>query len=551
MNEWLYQFWLFSFKSAKYWGYGPRDWTSAELHFDAFEAIPTSHHGTPGSSTSVFAASPHVITSPSENDRLSQLQPSQLCKWAIHVTGAAHDLPRTGDGAVPGQNPNDANIGKPWDPTWKTPAFDDRMRDALEHNDFSTLKSDQLPVAIPQVAKEAERPPDEMLLESLSFAIIARNVDLTEELVDKCFDLDVDVRPCYPFHLAAIYLDGSKACCTIFNALIEKFRGGIPPRSLVDDLEHTVIDKLLLVILKSHITTLPSIIDPTNHERRFPGDELDICGRWDADSDCYRLLLSRGVPAAPPEWKHKFCHTSAKAICDIIILARNTFISSFTERSGLFTRLCTSCGSKLTMSHLHALVITAFHLAQSGMDDEDLFGILACVCQMLTLGADPGTSCDISLELLDIEVSDNLDMCTHEEFTPTELAQRIGSHKTAYWPENLVTGWEILYWVLSRSQNSWASSDRAEDDDDDQDCCYQRIYHKSDHFGKDPILGTLWASVKTELLTYRRVNVGDSWVSANFDMERLLWGVEDETESGSGSCGERPYERSLRLWTVL
>lgn len=118
-------------------------------------------------------------------------------------------------GAVPDQHKNDVSIGKSWGPTWKTPAFDDRMRDALEHNDFSTLESDQLPVAIPQVAKEAERSPDEMLLESLSFAIMARNVDLTEEVVDKCFDLNVDVRPCYPFHLAAIYLDGSKACCTI------------------------------------------------------------------------------------------------------------------------------------------------------------------------------------------------------------------------------------------------------------------------------------------------------------------------------------------------
>lgn len=201
---------------------------------------------------------------------------------------------------------------------------------------------------------------------------------------------------------------------------------------LVDDLGHTVIDKLLLVILESHTTTLPSIIDPTNQERHFPGDELDICGRWDADSDCYRSLLSRGIPAAPPEWKHKFCHTSAKSICEIIQLENNYIFASMLIDSGLFTRLCTLCGSKLTMSHLHALVITAFHLAQSGMDDEDLFGILACVCQMLTVSANPRSRCDISLELLDIKVSDNMDMCTHEAFTPAELAQRISSYNIAH-----------------------------------------------------------------------------------------------------------------------
>lgn len=178
------------------------------------------------------------------------------------------------------------------------------------------------------------------------------------------------------------------------------------------------------------------------------------------------------------------------------------------------------------MSHLHALVITAFHLAQSGVDDEDLFGILACVCQMLTVGANPGTKCDISLELLDIKVSDNMDMCNHEAFTPAELAQRIGSHNMAYWPENVITGWKILCWVLSRSQNSWAPGDRAVNRDVDQDCYDQDEYDHPGHFGKDPTLGTLWASVQTELLTYRRVNVGDSWVSANFDMERLLWGLK-------------------------
>lgn len=88
--------------------------------------------------------------------------------------------------------------------------------------------------------------------------------------------------------------------------------------------------------------------------------------------------------------------------------------------------------------------------------------------------------------------------------------------------------------MLSRSQNSCASSDGAADDDDDQACYYEGEYHRPGHFGKDPILSTLRASVQTELLTYRRVNVGDSWVSDNFNMERLLWGLKAEEKVAVG-----------------
>lgn len=564
MNEWLYQFWLFAFKSAKHWGTGPRHWTASGLRFDAFEAnIPN----TPRSSSSAYDAFSYSISSPFPNEYFSYPEPSQLCNWAIHedmskayseAAGNSISSTCTAASEQAEQDPHDERTWISWHDSWKEPSFIERIRDALEHNDFSTLKSDQLPVAIPQVAKEAERSPNEMFLEALRFAIMGRNVELVEDLYTEAICSDLDMWSCYPLHLAASYLDGSTACCTVLKSLWGKLTIFIEESITVDDVGHTVMDKLLLVILKSHTTVLPSVVDPTNHESRFPGDETDICGRWDADSDCYRSLLCRGFPAAPAEWKHKFCHTSANAICHAI-----TFATSRLDESGLFVRLCTCCGVKLTMSHLHALVLVAFHLAMSGFEDEDLFGILACALQILDSDADPRVRNPVSLELLNIRQSESMGTCTHEDLTPAELAQRLGSYKLSSWSKKVTTGWEILCWVLWRSQEMWlpmdihnvdvldSDSDSSDSDSDSSDFeygfsgfGYGFSYFENDfedttcsgggNFRRDPTLATLWAAVQTELLTYRRVNVGDPWISDHFNMEELLRGLK---EAGSVSVG--------------
>ncbi|OJD30009.1 uncharacterized protein BKCO1_6800019 [Diplodia corticola] len=520
MNEWLYQFWLFSFKSAKHWGHGPRHWTAAGLRFSDFEAIRTSNHSTPRFVSSTHGTSPRAVMSPSTNESLQHPGPSQLCNWAIHVRGASRDFRPPTTASACEQDPQDEDSWQPWSPSFQEQPFDEQMRDALEHNDFSTIKSHALPVAIPLVAKETIRSPSEMLLEALSFAIMSRNVDLVHDLIDKALDQDIDIGSCHPFHLAATYLEGSQACCTVFRNVMEFFDEVYLDIIPLDDLGHTIIDKLMLVILKSHSTALPSIVDPTNHERRFPGDEIDICGRWDADSDCYRSLLSRGIPAVPREWKHKFCHTSAQSICEIIDLVAEQIDNS----SGLYSRLCTSCGLNLTMSHLHALVVTAFHLAEHGVEDEDLFGILACVLRMLANGVDPRLKPAISMELLGIHPSGDMDTCTHEDLTPYQLAQCLGSY-SIFWPEKLVTGWGILCWILGRSEKLWCL---------DENEVYDDGCEHEDYFRNDATLATLWASVQTELLTYRRVHVNDSWVSANFDLERLLWGLTEEEKVSVG-----------------
>lgn len=57
----------------------------------------------------------------------------------------------------------------------KKPPLPVRLRDALEHNDFSSIPTAYLPVFIPKIAKAVGRSSDELLLESLGFSIISQN----------------------------------------------------------------------------------------------------------------------------------------------------------------------------------------------------------------------------------------------------------------------------------------------------------------------------------------------------------------------------------------
>jgi hypothetical protein len=57
--------------------------------------------------------------------------------------------------------------------------------------------------------------------------------------------------------------------------------------------------------------------------------------------------------------------------------------------------------------------------------------------------------------------------------------------------------------------------------------------HSKEHtnfYGNSKGIGTLWAAVQTELLTYRRRVEGDPWISDNFSMVSLVQGLN----SGAG-----------------
>lgn len=219
--------------------------------------------------------------------------PSDLFWWSVHVP-----------------EDNDRCSGnEKWPLESNTPPFEKRLRDSFEHNDFSPIKEDQLPMAISRLAKTAQRTANELLEEALGFAIMARNPDLLDELLNKVSVSVIDLSRLSPYHLAATYLDRSRSCCKIMELLC--FRIGNLPKLDINNHGHTVLDSLMITILRNHTYIKPELVDDAlKKEQHFPGQEVDICGRWDADSKCYRAMLSAGQATVPFTWKHKFCHTS-------------------------------------------------------------------------------------------------------------------------------------------------------------------------------------------------------------------------------------------------
>ena len=180
-----------------------------------------------------------------------------------------------------------------------------------------------------------------------------------------------------------------KTCCLVFDT-IQEFHASLR-KLYVNDVGHIILDQLMIYILKSHTSCSPDVVDETfKKDSCFEGEDINICGRWDADSDFVRDLLASRMPGIPHEWKHIFCHTSAQTICHCI---RTEFYPDWApdinHPSGLFVRRCRPCGLKLQLQPLHTLVIVASYLTFSGCEGETLFGLLACLLCLLRNGADP------------------------------------------------------------------------------------------------------------------------------------------------------------------
>src|SRR5262249_32889318 len=156
--------------------------------------------------------------------------------------------------------------------------------------------------------------------------------------------------------------------------------------------------------------------------------EVDICGRWDATSTHYRDHLSTGSPRVPFSWKHKFCHTSIQTVTHCISI----LTSHLREPSGLFLKWCAYCGMKLQLLPLHALVLTAFHLGNSGCPGEDLFGVVACLFALLDAGLNASATAEVSLPA--VFTTSNEDSCNHEELSPAQFALRIPIDLFEDWP---------------------------------------------------------------------------------------------------------------------
>lgn len=126
---------------------------------------------------------------------------------------------------------------------------------------------------------------------------------------------------------------------------------------------HTILDVLMLRGLGSHSNApFKSVDDNLEGARGHVGDEVDICGPWDAELNSCRSLVDRGAVKVPPSWNHKSCHTSVQAICHCIDAPQSHPGSS---ASGLSLRRCFNYGLKMELHPVHTMVLTAAQLLKN------------------------------------------------------------------------------------------------------------------------------------------------------------------------------------------
>ena len=489
------------------------------------------------------------VVSDSIEEHISR-KPSLLCRWSIHCKEQAY-VPV---GSTPGPpqvslNLTDERNWPEWQHRHDSTAFTKKLSDNLKSNDFSNVAANDIPVAVDQIAGAAQRSAREFQEEALGFSIMSGNSELVADLIQEIGKDIVDSK-LYPFHLAISHLKGAKDCCLVLGELLLNY----PPslrKLFVNDLGHTVLDQVMIAILKAHTSCQPNVVDSAfKKEKRFEGEDVDICGRWDADSDCMRTLLAEGIARTPFEWKHVFCHTSAQTICHCIGINHGpSWGPDVNSQSGLFVRRCLNCGLKMELKPLHALVLTGLHLCLSGCEGETLFGLLAVLLCLLRYGADPLLKAQLSLQAL--LGSEHAEDCNHEELYPIQLAERVPDSLTKTWSDEVRTGWQLFCNVLRYAhahRKSMVSQDPGRDprerekdhgfndfidySEDDVSTEGSEINNEDivedcytcggmNFFGDDKVLPSLWAAVQTELLTYRRLEVGNEWISQNFDMAAL------------------------------
>lgn len=504
LSTWMYQFWLFAYKTAKHWGRGPQDWTASILGFNDYPQRATvliSSPKTPAANTITPATKPTP-----RNDEFfdrtfmnAEDMPSALCHWSIHYHDIGFDpIPSPPRSPTEDFNLDDEKNWPRWPRSTNSGGYTEKLSENLESNDFSSVKVGDLPIAVDHIASAARGSPAELLEEALGFSIMSRNADLTMRILMRIKDGN-EIAGLYPFHLAATYLDGSRTCCNIFDVLLNIIPGSLR-KLYVNELGHTILDQLMITILKAHTSCLPSVVDVIfTRESRFEGEDVDICGRWDADSACVRSILANDTSRIPFEWKHMFCHTSIQTICHCIgTVFGSPWGPDINTPSGIFLGRCLHCGLKQQLLPLHTLVLVGLHLSHSGCKDENLFGILACLLCLLSYGANPLLKAHISSQAL-LE-NDQGSACGHEELDPAELIEKSSTRLELRWSKELSTGWQVIHYALKQSQAEWKLSQLS------AYCPHHDAHHDALHnfFGANKVLAPLWAAVQTELLTYRR-----------------------------------------------
>ncbi|KAI1448530.1 hypothetical protein F5Y02DRAFT_310804 [Annulohypoxylon stygium] len=486
--------------------------------------------------------------------------PTKLCRWSIHVPHMDYmpiDEPETN-----AQDEVIFNDPSSW-PQWRETelpdhSFPESMLQSITVNDFTATPSEDLPISIQVARQSLNEHPETLVAEALKFAIMAGNVELLDQLETK-YEFKKQGPPreideIYPFHLAAAFLDGGNSCCAIIDGLSWSLGRNYAFKHNVNDLGHTILDALMLSILRSHTKVKAEKVSVGfSFPNRYPGEEKDICGRWDADTPAVRKLFQHGRSRIPGTWKHPFCHTSVQAICHSVIGIFSSSVSpDINTLSGLFLRRCTSCGLELKLGPLHTLVVVAYYLAHSGMQGETMFGVLAVLVCLLRLGADASLSVTISVE--DIISEGGSGTCHHKELSACDLMQEVPEREINQWSMDCQIGWSCILHTLylakrgkirkkqefERNFREWVhqmpeeecdeETEAAADTNSEHDSCTLEEDYKGIHgiwmklTCGNPELGLLWATIQVEFLTYRRVTDDAAWISDNFPMDALkVW----------------------------
>jgi len=525
MSTWLYQYWVYAFKTAKSWGRGPREWDAETIGFNhqaqtihpsqqqTFGWTPpplcTSVHHFPSNEVPKEPESPSVVTVDEEME-MDDLFLDRQDTWKI------------------------------WPSSWKKPPYETKILHGLASNSFSNIETNRLPVALPKIVQLAEATGGKFTDEALCFSIMAGNATLVKEIVSK--RTDRKMTGMNPVHLSVSYLPGSTACCTILGTLLRKSPGAVAD---MDALGYTPLERLMVSIIRSHTSTPPQLVDARFD--RFPGDEVDICGRWSAEHSAIRDVLSDGS-GIPSEWKHKFCNTSLQIVCHSLLQLLAADISAYKRPlRGLFAKKCPFCNLQLEPFPLHTLVLTGWYLANNGTKDEDLFGIITLLLGMLKCGADPRLKAPISISALTPRVRGpniSTSKCDHQNLSADELAALLPQYPAPTqgsqgsldwsgktWSRSVMTGWLLLVAILKRSvievqthlgPTRLGPTPLRPTHLKSKPCFVtQTIGFHPIYFGKSK-LGILWGAVQFEFLTYRRLRVQDPWRSDKVNMEKLL-----------------------------
>lgn len=479
----------------------------------------------------------------SDNEATTTFSPTQICSWVIHVQD---------------KTPSDDVLRVPWPlAELKGRSFPQLIQNSITESTFTSLSPEDLPVSNSLIAESLRKDPSSLYLESLRFAIMAGNTDLVESLIDEGLKeprFIEALKEIYPYHLAAGYLDGSDTCCCMLRAISVSFEVYYPiAQNYEDAAGHTILDSLIISVMRSHTRVSPRDVSSYFIDKDvYPGEERDICGRWDADSPAVRQLFQRGKYRIPLNWKHPFCHNSLQAVCHCItsIFYPGSYVPHINRLSGLFIRHCVTCGTKLSLGTLHLIVVLAYHLADSGIQGETLFGAVAMLVYLLRLGADVSLKAEVSFdEILGVAF---LSECHHANLDADGFMQTVPSATLDRWSSECQIGWHCMRGILqlakygkihhlfievgeqSGSGDQFNTTDINDDDCEDNNESDNAsttsitscpLYHNNRQDPTFPCgnsqLGLIWALVQAEMLTYRKIEDLGAWISDNFSMSAL------------------------------